>query len=712
MFQRLTIRLKIVLLSGVCLLSVIALVVGMNLYQGAATNQLVKDASSQMLTRGVQNLLQAKAAEKAQLLQRNFSESLRVVNALNDQFLQLRGLLGSRGLSPEALRTEVNQGLRTAFEHNEKLLGVWLVMEPNGLDGRDAEFVGDTAHGANEQGRFASYWNRSGGSGQNIVVAEQDINNAAPGLSGAPYNAFYSCPKNTGKTCLLEPYADSVSGKTLVMTSISQPLMVNGQVLGVVGVDIALDTLQAAAVDARRELFDGAGEMLILSSSGVLAGASGAPDKLGSTVQQALGTPGEALLQQLRSNQAQTLDQGQSIRALFPVQPIADASPWAVVIDLPKQVQLADALSLQQLLESAQRDNMLKTLLVTAVAAALGLLLMALCASSATRPIKQVAAMLQGIASGDGDLTQRLSYSRQDELGQLVQGFNRFLDTLQPLIRDIKLSVTEARGTADQSSNIARLTSQGMQTQFREIEQVATASHEMSATAQEVAHSAASAAQAAKGADQSTQDGLQIIAHSTRAIEHLAADVSQSMGQVQTLAANSEQIGQVLEVIRSIAEQTNLLALNAAIEAARAGESGRGFAVVADEVRNLARRTQDSIEQIRGVIEQIQGSTQALVASMHSSHSQAQDSASQVQDAVAALQRISQAVLVISDMNLQIASAAEEQSVVAEEVNRNVAAIRQVTETLSGQADESAQVSTQLNELATQQMRLVSQFRV
>jgi methyl-accepting chemotaxis protein len=297
-------------------------------------------------------------------------------------------------------------------------------------------------------------------------------------------------------------------------------------------------------------------------------------------------------------------------------------------------------------------------------------------------------------------------------LGELVQGFNRFLDKLQPLIRDIKLSITEARGTADQSSNIARLTSQGMQTQFREIDQVATAAHQMSATAQDVAQSAASAAQAAKGADQSTQDGLQIIAHSTRAIEHLAADVGQSMGQVQTLAANSVQIGQVLEVIRSIAEQTNLLALNAAIEAARAGESGRGFAVVADEVRNLARRTQDSIEQIRGVIEQIQGSTQALVTSMHSSHSQAQDSASQVQDAVAALQRISQAVLVISDMNLQIASAAEEQSVVAEEVNRNVAAIRQVTETLSGQADESAQVSTQLNDLATQQLRLVDQFRV
>ncbi|WP_375139239.1 MULTISPECIES: methyl-accepting chemotaxis protein [Pseudomonas] len=251
-----------------------------------------------------------------------------------------------------------------------------------------------------------------------------------------------------------------------------------------------------------------------------------------------------------------------------------------------------------------------------------------------------------------------------------------------------------------------------MQVQFREIDQVATASNQMSATAQEVASSASNAASAARGADQSARDGMSIIERSTRDINGLAEEVSKAVAEVETLAVNSEQIGTVLEVIRSIAEQTNLLALNAAIEAARAGESGRGFAVVADEVRNLAKRTQDSVEEIRHVIERIQGATRDVVSTMHSSQGKAQENATQILQASSALTRISEAVGVISEMNLHIASAAEEQSAVAEEVNRNVSAIRMVTETLTGQATESAQVSSQLNALASQQMRLMDQFKV
>ncbi|MFJ5236805.1 methyl-accepting chemotaxis protein [Pseudomonas neuropathica] len=251
-----------------------------------------------------------------------------------------------------------------------------------------------------------------------------------------------------------------------------------------------------------------------------------------------------------------------------------------------------------------------------------------------------------------------------------------------------------------------------MQVQFREIDQVATASNEMSATAHDVANSASNAAQAARAADQSARDGVGIIERSTHDIGILAEDVSKAVTEVEALAVDSEQIGTVLEVIRSIAEQTNLLALNAAIEAARAGESGRGFAVVADEVRNLARRTQDSVEEIRQVIERIQNGTRGVVVAMHVSQTKAHSNVGQVQKALQALGKISDAVTVISDMNLQIASAAEEQSAVAEEVNRNISAIRSVTETLTEQATESAQVASQLHSLTTQQMKMMEQFRV
>jgi methyl-accepting chemotaxis protein len=213
-------------------------------------------------------------------------------------------------------------------------------------------------------------------------------------------------------------------------------------------------------------------------------------------------------------------------------------------------------------------------------------------------------------------------------------------------------------------------------------------------------------------ADQATRRGLTVIDQTTSSIDHLAADMSAAMVQVEGLAANSEKIGSVLEVIRAIAEQTNLLALNAAIEAARAGEAGRGFAVVADEVRNLAQRTQSSVEETRLVIEQLQSGTRDVVGSMNNSHRQAQDSVEQVSHAVTALRQIGDAVTVISDMNLQIASAAEQQSAVAEEINSNVATIRDVTESLSGQANESARVSQSLNSLANQQQGLMDQFRV
>ncbi|PRA59394.1 methyl-accepting chemotaxis protein [Pseudomonas sp. MYb115] len=712
MFDSLSIRLKIVLLSGLCLLGVVGLIVGMNIYQTNQNDELVSSSSTRMLTASVENLLQAKAAEQAVRVQKTFGESLLVVTALADQVADLRTMAAKRSLEAGVLREELNQSLKTAFERNPRVLGIWLAYEPNGLDGKDSEFVNDVTRRSNEVGRFASYWSRAAGSAENTIMTEEDMTKTTLNLSGTPYNSWYTCPRDSKRTCLLDPYADTVGGKDMLMTSIAVPLLVNGKAIGVVGIDISLDALQAAALSSQRELFDGAGHMLIVSGSGVLAGYSTDASQLGKNIVDTLGSDGKDVLQLLTGGTPKVLKQGELIRAVYPVNPVPETKAWAVVIDLPQQVLLADSAKLQTVLDDARNSGTLKTLLVAIGAGVLGLLLMWLTASGVTRPINSVANMLKAIASGDGDLTQRLNYTKQDELGELVSWFNRFLDKLQPTISQIKQSISDARGTADQSSAIARQTSEGMQVQFREIDQVATASNEMSATAHDVANSASNAASAAKGADQSARDGMAIIERSTRDISQLAEEVSKAVTEVEALAVNSEQIGSVLEVIRSIAEQTNLLALNAAIEAARAGESGRGFAVVADEVRNLAKRTQDSVEEIRLVIERIQTGTRGVVATMHSSQTQAHSNAGQIQQAVQALGKISEAVTVISDMNLQIASAAEQQSAVAEEVNRNVSAIRTVTETLTEQATESAQISSQLNSLATQQMKLMDQFRV
>ena len=546
-----------------------------------------------------------------------------------------------------------------------------------------------------------------------MALPESDMSDTSTGPSGQANNAWFTCPRTTLKPCIIEPYFYEIDGQNVLLTSIVFPLTVNGKVIASLSVDINLNSLQALSLQASQKLYNGETRVGIISSAGILAGFSADAGKLAQRLDQVDAKDGAELTRLMSSgDQAQSIRSEQRLKVLTPFLPIPGSKPWGVLLDVPEKVLVGPAQALQAELDERNKAGALVELAWGSLAAIIGLLLVWLLARSVTRPILGVAHMLEDIASGEGDLTRRLAYDKKDELGQLASWFNRFLDKLQPTIAEVKRSVQDARSTADQSAAIATQTSAGMEQQYRQVDQAATASHEMSATAQDVARSAAQAAQAARDADQATRQGLTIIDRTTTSIDHLAADMSVAMTQVEGLAANSEKIGSVLEVIRAIAEQTNLLALNAAIEAARAGEAGRGFAVVADEVRNLARRTQESVEETRQVIEQLQVGTQEVVNSMSNSHRQAQGSVEQVEQAVTALQQIGDAVTVITDMNLQIASAAEEQSAVAEEINSNVATIRDVTESLSEQANESARVSQSLNALANQQQKLMDQFRV
>ena len=712
-FSRLSIQWKITLLAGLCLLVIVSLLVSTSLYQARQSAELVRQSSSQMLEEAAQLRMQARAEAQALEIQRYFMDAYQYGKGFSRQVLFLRAQAEKRFLDAFDLREDMTRQVRTALEGNPDLLGLYVVFEANALDGKDDLFAGQGELGSNDKGRFSLYWSQAkAGELEAKPLDEEELADTTAGASGTPFNAWYTCPRDSKAACVLDPYFDEVGGQQTLMTSIAFPLLLDGKLIGVMGVDISLASLQKLSVQAHKSLYEGAGQVSIISPGGLLAGHSRDQQLLGEPLSKAFAEHGSALLERLKGGQPATLKHTGMQQVLTPWQPIPDAKPWSVLLEVPDSVLLQPAMQLEQQLDQQRTADSTKSLGLGLFAVLLGLLLMWLTARGVTRPILGVAAMLKDIASGDGDLTRRLTYARQDELGELSGWFNRFLDKLQPIISDVKNSVQDARSTADQSSAIANQTSAGMQQQYREVDQVATAFHEMSATAQDVARSAAQAAEAARGADQATREGLGVIDTTTLSIEQLASEMTTAMREVEGLASSSEQIGSVLEVIRSIAEQTNLLALNAAIEAARAGEAGRGFAVVADEVRNLAKRTQDSVEEIRQVIEGLQSGTREVVSSMHSSHRQAQGSVAQVEMAVTALRRIGEAVGVITDMNLQIASAAEEQSSVADEINRNISSIRDVTEAISSQAAESAQVSQALNSLANHQQQLMDQFRV
>ena len=323
-------------------------------------------------------------------------------------------------------------------------------------------------------------------------------------------------------------------------------------------------------------------------------------------------------------------------------------------------------------------------------------------------PIRQALDVAQVIASGN--LTSRIQVDGKDEPAQLLTALTTMQDQLRTTIRGISDSAQQLAASAEEMSAVMEQSTRGLQAQNDEIELAATAVTQMSAASDEVASNAVSTAEASRASDADSQHGQLQVTQTIDSIQGLVDEVLRASDQAQSLADQAQDISKVLEVIRGIAGQTNLLALNAAIEAARAGEAGRGFAVVADEVRSLAQRTQDSTQEIELMINNIQTGTQGTVSAMQSSADQAGKTLERASSAGQALEKITAAISGINQRNLVIASAAEQQSLVAREVDRSLVSIRDLSTQTAAGATQTSAASQELSRLAIGLNGLVSRF--
>lgn len=442
----------------------------------------------------------------------------------------------------------------------------------------------------------------------------------------------------------------------------------------------------------------------------------------GAQLQDVMGSS-PAAQRQLESQATASRGSLQSSSDIFQDQVImAEAldQPWEYFYDrisaeMAKTYALNDAIlgflddQLEQRLEQKQ---LLMVLLLAALAMVFVLIVYLYSAfyMSTRTSLRSLGATMERVAAGD--MTARFTVQSRDELGELGQVFNATVGNIRELIERVGQTVGEVERQASRVATVSGESNQTVSEQRGQIEQVATAMNEMSATAQEVATSAEAAVGSAQSVNHETLSGRGLVQAQVEGIGRLAAEIDASVKVINQLAGDSQSISQVLDVIKGVAEQTNLLALNAAIEAARAGEQGRGFAVVADEVRSLAKRTQQSTEEIEQMIGRLQGGVGAAVKTMHASHAMAEETVSQSAQVQQALENILGAVGVIVDQSQQIAAAAEQQTAVAHDIDQNIVSINEAGQRTAEGADQTEQASRELTEQVGRLQQLIGAFRV
>ncbi|EKO3591128.1 methyl-accepting chemotaxis protein [Vibrio metschnikovii] len=421
-------------------------------------------------------------------------------------------------------------------------------------------------------------------------------------------------------------------------------------------------------------------------------------DKHQRSLSHIYGPQASSLLNKSTFNLMTAQDSGEEVFVASLYIPSMD---WFVVASVPVREVFAD-------LNSMGQRMILLTLMVAGGFIVVGIIL----ANSIAKPIRQIAQRFTDLGQGDGDLSQRIEIEGTDEIAQLSQGFNGFIDKIHQSMKEVSATSRALHHAAANVSNKSQTTFDNSQHQREQTVQVVTAMNQMGSTISEIAANAATAAETANEAATSTLQGKKVITQAKDTIDRLAIDMTNTGEVVGELAKKTQDIGSILDVIREISEQTNLLALNAAIEAARAGDQGRGFAVVADEVRNLASRTASSTEEIQTMIHQLQADAKEAVQAMEMGQSISTEGVEFTQSAAQELETILLKIRDITDRNTQVATATEEQSTVVYTINSNVEEINVVNEKTTVTAEQLAQASQELSDLSQRLDSMVSNFKL
>lgn len=719
-----SVRTKIAGIAGVCLIISSAVLVGYSVYSARENQRLVNARVSTLIESRSLDGLKNLAGRYAGQIQAEFEVALNAARNMADVFMLSKDKENS-GLSLG--RDQINGILLKVLKNNPNFNGSYSCWEPDALDGLDAEFATGRDGNNKVTGRFTPYWNRD--EKGNIAVqplVEYDTMDRHP--NGVLKGGWYIGPREDHKESVLDPFPYIVQGKQVWLTTLSVPILVEGAFLGVAGTDYNLDFVQEMAQNVDKELFDGQGEVIIVSYQGLIVADSDKAELIGSPLSSIMSEGWQDAVREIQAGKfvAARNEKSGQFEVFAPINLGRTGKPWSVMIRVNQDAVLADAIALDTELSAAGQKSVIMMVGTGAVTSILAIALLWYAAGGIVRPIRSTVDMLKDIAEGEGDLTKRLEIKAHDEVGEMATWFNQFMEKLRDLIRQIVDDANSLNTSSGSLSAIAKQMKEGSDSMAERSRTVASGAEEMDVT---MAGVAAACEQTATNVNlvATATDGMNMTireiakkSEESRSISESAVlkagEVSNKLGK---LGQSALEISKVTDVISAISSQINLLALNATIEAARAGEAGRGFAVVASEVKELAKQTADATQLVQTQISTIQSATDETVSEV----GQILEIFRNVSENVASIAADVDGQAVTTQ---EIADNISQTSAGIQEVNQNVsqgsAVARSITTEISSvnQSVQDASMSIgmvndragELSELSTKLQELVGRFKV
>ncbi|HHP5407157.1 TPA: methyl-accepting chemotaxis protein [Aeromonas veronii] len=666
----------------------------MTLLQSASFSSLrnmvmtqTSDALEEEVSRSLQYQAERYAIQIASLMQNSYQIPLTVTAQIE------------AGMAKPELRLsrpQVESLLGSSLQQASGISSIYAQFEPDGYDGEDGNWLGGASHSVAGKGSLEVYFTKDQGG----AVAQQAVDAAASEAKfdtslnefGIRNSEWYLCGRDTRQPCLMEPYLYEISpGNKMLMTSLTVPVLRDGKFVGLVGVDMNLPIFQQLAENLGKSLYDNKADVTLVSKMGLIVGSNRYADKLGRPLKEVSLTLPDG--QPVSSDSDFILHQ--------PIRVEAANTQWWLMIKVPKALALSKAHAISNelgtLLVDAQRQQIIAmggiTLLV------LGLLVWFI--QTITAPLSLISRHVGHLSSNEGDLTQQMEIDTHQELIDLGSQLNAFLGKLRGMVQMSKGIGQQVYQQAREMKHTADTMRSSLDEQNLELESVVSAMHQMSTTAVSVAGYAEQAAQESEAATHHINTAQQTLSNARNEIHTLVGDMHEADKAVALVAQRSTNISRILDVIRAIAEQTNLLALNAAIEAARAGDMGRGFAVVADEVRALANKTRESTDEIGQLIGSLQTEVSSSQRLMNTGIERSTTTVQGTEQAFEALNRVVAQIQQIHDHISQVATAAEQQSAVSDDINKNLMRIGDTANVIGQEASSSHQLSEALEQAAT-----------